>query len=105
MLAILRFSLYSTSEIAGWEQVLGSASGTRQEDPSSDALSVTGLIVPDGEGVAGNTAKDQEAKISLYLKAMVNAGSETPISSPSTTNSESFFERFGAVCSLSDSGK
>lgn len=73
-------------------------------------LVITVLIAPDGEQFGWQFSHrlradtDQERKISLYLKAMVYAGSETPISSPSTTNSESFFERLGAVCSLSDCG-
>ena len=93
-----------TGEIASWEPALGPVPDALQEVALSVVGWATTMMAPDGMGVADSMVTDQGPKMSLYLKAMVNAGSDTPISSPSTTNSESFFKRFGAVCSLSDCG-
>lgn len=47
---------------------------------------------------------DHERKRSLNLNVMEKAVSETAISSPSVTSSESFLARLGLVCSSKDFG-
>lgn len=47
---------------------------------------------------------DHERNWSLNLNVMEKAGSETAISSPSVTSSESFLARLGLVCSSKDFG-
>lgn len=42
---------------------------------------------------------DAHENLTLYLKLIANAGSDTPTSSPSCRSSESLRLRFGRVCS------